>query len=99
MAMIRKVRKASKNPYEVRITKEGVLPKPVYEYFSDEVAAKAFAARMEAQLAAGKIPDELRQGQFETLGELIRHYQYSVSSFELQYVGRSAIEKVTQVFP
>ena len=71
--MAAKQHKPSGN-WEYRFTRKGVLPKPVWMTFATEAEGDAFAARVEAVLATGKIPPELNGEQLDTLGKLLEKF-------------------------
>lgn len=64
------------NGWEYVFKKAGVLDKPIYMTFADEAEGDLFAARLDAQLASGFVPEEHRAvDKPQTITELVRLYE------------------------
>ncbi|MBT4080420.1 MAG: site-specific integrase [Gammaproteobacteria bacterium] len=75
----------------------GLLPRPAYKSFDDEVEGDLYAARMDALLSQGIVSDELVSGKPEpvTVKDLLRRYQQEAQVGDSDYpLLRSLIEQV-----
>lgn len=64
------------NGWEYVFKKAGVLDKPIYMTFADEVEGDEFAARLDALLARGIVPEEFRSvDKPQTIADLVRLYE------------------------
>ena len=88
------IRQRPSGAWEV-VIRHKALPKPYYATLDTEKEAKEYAAKLEARIKTGDIPQALL-GDSGTLGELIRRYRAGagISAHDAHLLGRLGVEAV-----
>lgn len=84
--------------WELRITRKGLLLKPVYMTFDSEAEADRYNQYVEELLDRGVVPPELVGGKLERLGQIMALYEASVKlSASDQELSSPVFKAVSQV--